>query len=151
MWLHFPFFDICDLHEGKQNDWGAKVRSMMSVQHLGMVYNGVNSILGSHDQIGCRKNGGRDEEGRLHRQELGNYFSLLFCRYFIDRVGGRDNWHGRAMVRMWYSASAFARSLPMMFMGTETLQGRYEAADIIFIRFLLACHRSKTFHELESC
>jgi hypothetical protein len=45
----------------------------------------------THDQVGCRKNGGRGGDGRNRR-------------YFIDHVGGRQDWLGRAKTRMWWSA-----------------------------------------------
>jgi len=47
--------------------------------------------LETHGQVGCRKNGGRGGDGRNRR-------------YFIDHVGGRQDWIGRAKTRMWWSA-----------------------------------------------
>eukprot|EP00747_Dinoflagellata_sp_TGD_P093500 gnl/TRDRNA2_/TRDRNA2_165783_c1_seq2.p2 gnl/TRDRNA2_/TRDRNA2_165783_c1~~gnl/TRDRNA2_/TRDRNA2_165783_c1_seq2.p2 ORF type:complete len:248 (-),score=18.56 gnl/TRDRNA2_/TRDRNA2_165783_c1_seq2:111-854(-) len=69
--------------------------------------NGIRSVMGSHDQIGDRREG--DEDNGSHR-------------YFISRVGGRKNWHARAKCRMWYSLMIFSRGLPMVFQGTETHQ-----------------------------
>ena len=57
----------------------------------------------------CAQNGGRDGEGKLHR-------------HFVERVGGRDNWHARAQTRMWWAINATGRPMPMLFMGDEFLQ-----------------------------
>jgi 1,4-alpha-glucan branching enzyme len=68
---------------------------------------GVHSILGSHDQIGDRHDG-KDEHGSH--------------RYYVDRLGGRKNWHARAQCRALFAFQNCCRGLPMTFMGSETLQ-----------------------------
>jgi len=75
---------------------------------------GINSLLGSHDQCGDRHQG--HQNGGCHR-------------YYISRVGGRNNWHCRAKVRMWYALQVMSRGLPMIFMGTEILQEGWRHVD----------------------
>jgi len=116
-WFHFPHFDTIKLIDGESDQW---VKTVKCVTKLPSGYddgfNGVSSILGSHDQIGCRKNGQRDGEGKLHR-------------HFVDRVGGRGKWHARAQTRMWWAINATSRTIPMMFMGDEFLQGGFWHCD----------------------
>ncbi|CDJ44731.1 hypothetical protein ETH_00011500 [Eimeria tenella] len=70
----------------------------------------INSILGSHDQAGNRQGGQTDGK---------------HGKYFVSLFGGRDNWHARAQCRMWYALQAVSRGLPMLFMGSENLQGDF--------------------------
>ena len=75
----------------------------------------IKYLLGSHDQVGCRKGGAwyKDYEmiGGQHR-------------YAVDQFGGgRTDPHATANARLWYAANVAAAGLPMMFMGTEYAQG----------------------------
>uniref|UniRef100_A0A7S0N4K5 1,4-alpha-glucan branching enzyme n=1 Tax=Pyramimonas obovata TaxID=1411642 RepID=A0A7S0N4K5_9CHLO len=109
-WRHTPHFDALKLHKKWTDDWLGLIRHMVDIpEDYPNGYNGVVSILGSHDQVGCRKEGAEDSEGHLHR-------------YFQERLGTKDNWHARAQTRMWWAVNAIGRSLPMMFQGSEFLQ-----------------------------
>lgn len=112
-WIHAAHFDARKVQrrrDGAESGEGrlGLLRSLIEM-HPGFPRSasGVNSLLGSHDQCGDRHDG-RDEGGSH--------------RYFVSRLGGRDNWHARAQLRMWAALQAFSRGLPMIFMGTETLQ-----------------------------
>lgn len=110
-WLHATHFDSVKMM--KKCDGGGEPS-----KRLGMLKNmvaprgfpnigGVHSILGSHDQIGDRHDG-KDEHGSH--------------RYYVDRLGGRKNWHARAQCRALFAFQNCCRGLPMTFMGSETLQ-----------------------------
>lgn len=122
IWLHQPVFDLLDSAGGehKGEGWPSQVRSMIRARWFpdNAAYSGVNALLGSHDQVGCRKNGGRGGDGRNRR-------------FFIDHVGGRSDWLARAKTRMWWSAVAcgVVSGVPMCFQGTETLQGGWWHTD----------------------
>jgi 1,4-alpha-glucan branching enzyme len=122
IWLHQPVFDLLDSAGGEHRggEWPAKVRSMIRARWFpdNAASTGINALLGSHDQVGCRKNGGRGDDGRLRR-------------YFIDHVGGRKDWTARAKTRMWWAAVAcgVVSGVPMCFQGTETLQGGWWHVD----------------------
>ena len=112
-WIHAAHFDSLKIMKGHSGGNDAQTRlsllkSMINM-HRGFPgsCSGVNSVLGSHDQCGDRHDGHQD--GGCHR-------------YYIARLGGRNNGHARAQVRMWYALQAVSRGLPMIFMGTETLQ-----------------------------
>mmetsp|Transcript_77400 Transcript_77400/g.120916 ORF Transcript_77400/g.120916 Transcript_77400/m.120916 type:complete len:227 (+) Transcript_77400:1-681(+) len=79
--------------------------------HIG----GVHSILGSHDQCGDRHDGNQDGRG-THR-------------YYIHRLGGRNNWHARAQCRALFAFQNCCLGLPMTFMGSETLQEQWWHVD----------------------
>lgn len=111
-WLHATHFDAMKLM--KQRDGGENassrikmLKNMVTPHRFGHI-GGVHSALGSHDQIGDRHNGGQDGHG-THR-------------YFVSRIGGRENWHARAQTRAWFAFQNCCRGLPMTFMGSETLQ-----------------------------
>ena len=119
-WLHAAHFDslkIMQRHSGSESGHGriSMLKSLLAM-HSGFPqsYCGINSVLGSHDQCGDRHHG--HEDGGIHR-------------YYLARLGGRDNWHARAQVRMWYAVQAMACGLPMIFMGTETLQDEWWHVD----------------------
>ena len=119
-WVHSAHFDAVRMMKRRiAGESGhrqlATLKSILDM-HLGFPCScsGVNSLLGSHDQVGDR-HGGR-EDGGIHR-------------YFVARWGGRSNWHARAQTRMWYALQALARGLPLVFMGTETLQDPWWHAD----------------------
>lgn len=64
-------------------------------------WNTVKYLLGSHDQCGDFHCGG---DGRC---------------YFVERFGGRDNWHARAKARMAWALNVAVKGTPMLFMGNE--------------------------------
>lgn len=112
-WVHAAHFDslkIMKRHSGdeKTHTRTAMLKAMVDM-HRGFPRScsGINSVLGSHDQCGDRHGG--SEDGGIHR-------------YYVARLGGRQKWHARAQARMWYALQAMSRGLPMIFMGTETLQ-----------------------------
>ncbi|HYA88691.1 MAG TPA: alpha amylase C-terminal domain-containing protein, partial [Nitrospirota bacterium] len=112
-WVHSAHFDSLKImfgHEGGNHPVTRLnlLKSIVAMPHgFHNPCSGINSVLGSHDQCGDR-HGGR-QDGGCHR-------------YYISRMGGRNNWHGRAQVRMWYALQTMGRGLPMIFMGTEILQ-----------------------------
>eukprot|EP00899_Mesostigma_viride_P009412 jgi/Mesvir1/18472/Mv14322-RA.1 len=111
-WIHSTYFDTVKYMKGK--------RDLMMVQYMVGFHKGFTQntqmlkyFLGSHDQVGCRKNGGFDPDiNGLHR-------------YAIDLLGGLGNWHARAQVRMWYSVMGISAGIPMMYMGSEMLQNEW--------------------------
>jgi 1,4-alpha-glucan branching enzyme len=109
-WIHAAHFDSVKVMRQRYGGHRhlATLKSMLDM-HPGFPRScsGINSALGSHDQVGDRR-GGHEHNG-IHR-------------YFVARWGGRRNWHARAQTRMWYALQAMARGLPLCFMGTETLQ-----------------------------
>mmetsp|Transcript_31889 Transcript_31889/g.80855 ORF Transcript_31889/g.80855 Transcript_31889/m.80855 type:complete len:597 (+) Transcript_31889:91-1881(+) len=110
-WVHATHFDSLKIM--KKSDGGddpSKKMGMlknMVMPHGFPNIGGVHSVLGSHDQIGDRQDG--NEDGKSHR-------------YYISRLGGKGNWHGRAQCRAWFAFQNCCRGLPMTFMGSETLQ-----------------------------
>eukprot|EP00850_Spirogloea_muscicola_P015218 SM000115S23897 [mRNA] locus=s115:66902:71686:- [translate_table: standard] len=77
----------------------------------------VKYFLGCHDQVGCRKSGGYDEEIKGYH------------RYAVETWGGRGNWDARAASRMWYVANVTAYCIPMLFSGTEYHQSNWWGID----------------------
>jgi 1,4-alpha-glucan branching enzyme len=119
-WVHAAHFDslkIMKRHGGGESAHQriAMLKAMIDM-HRGFPRScsGVNSVLGSHDQCGDRHGG--SEDGGIHR-------------YYVARLGGRQHWHARAQTRMWYTLQAMSRGLPMIFMGTETLQNEWWHVD----------------------
>jgi len=127
VWVHSGYFDIIQQHRalGRGHhgggDWAAgwdlpRLRTVM-VLHFGFEKptQCIKYLLGSHDQVGCRKGGAwyKDYEmiGGQHR-------------YSVDQFGGgRTDPHATASSRLWYAANVAAAGLPMMFMGSEFAQG----------------------------
>jgi 1,4-alpha-glucan branching enzyme len=64
-------------------------------------WNTVTYLLGSHDECGD------NEQGRKGK------------RHYVERFGGRGNWHGRAKARLAWSLNVAIKSTPMLFMGSE--------------------------------
>ncbi|MEW5816844.1 MAG: alpha-amylase family glycosyl hydrolase [Spirochaetota bacterium] len=153
-WIHAAHFDSLKIMKGHSGGDNPQIRlsllkSMINM-HRGFPRScsGINSILGSHDQCGDR-HGGHQDAG-CHR-------------YYISRLGGRNNWHARAQVRMWYALQAVSRGLPMIFMGTETLQDEWWHVDDyhrfnwrliedrdIFAKQMMNCMRDVNALRLES-
>jgi 1,4-alpha-glucan branching enzyme len=107
--MHFDALKIMHRREGGESGETrvALLGNMARAHGRFSSYGGINSVLGSHDQIGDRHDG--CDDNRSHR-------------YAVSRWGGRNNWHARAQVRMWHAFQTFSKGLPMTFMGTETLQ-----------------------------
>lgn len=119
-WIHSTHFDsvkIMKKFDGGE-DPGRRIGMLKSMVSLYRGFptacSGVNSVLGSHDQIGDRHDG--KDDGGKHR-------------YYISRLGGRENWHGRAQCRAWFAFQNCCRGIPMTFMGTETLQNDWWHVD----------------------
>jgi 1,4-alpha-glucan branching enzyme len=123
-WVHAAHFDALKImRRDSGGETGHGRLSMLKAlldMHPGFPRScsGVNSVLGSHDQCGDRHGG--HEDGGNHR-------------YYVARFGGRQHWHARAQTRMWYALQALGRGLPMIFMGSETLQDEWWHVD--------ECHR----------
>jgi len=127
VWVHSGYFDIIQQHRalGRGHhgggDWAAgwdlpRLRTVM-VLHYGFSAptQCIKYLLGSHDQVGCRKGGAwykdYDMIGGRHR-------------FAVDQFGGgRTDPHATASARLWYTANVAAAGLLMMFMGTEFAQG----------------------------
>eukprot|EP00928_Gymnodinium_smaydae_P070954 TRINITY_DN54678_c0_g1_i1.p1 TRINITY_DN54678_c0_g1~~TRINITY_DN54678_c0_g1_i1.p1 ORF type:complete len:597 (-),score=102.50 TRINITY_DN54678_c0_g1_i1:253-2043(-) len=110
-WLHAPHFDSVKMMKkcdggGDPNNRINMLKHMVAPRGYSSL-GGVNSILGSHDQVGDRHDG-RDDNGSH--------------RYYVSRLGGKANWHARAQCRAWFAFQNCCRGLPMTFMGTESLQ-----------------------------
>ncbi|CAI5471933.1 unnamed protein product [Closterium sp. Yama58-4] len=73
----------------------------------------VKYFLGSHDQVGCRRDGKYDDDIQGYH------------RYAVDLFGGRDDWTARAKVRMWFACQVCAQGIPMTFMGSESMHPRW--------------------------
>lgn len=113
-WVHATHFDslkIMKKFDGGQHG-GSRLSMLKSMATLhGRRFGsagGVQSVLGSHDQIGDRNGGNQDGRG-THR-------------YYVSRLGGRENWHARAQTRAWFCFQNCILGMPMTFQGTETLQ-----------------------------
>lgn len=119
-WVHAAHFDSVKIMRRQGGGESARARRSMLKSMLDLhrgfprSSSAINSILGSHDQCGDRHRG--SEDGGIHR-------------YYVARLGGRTHWHARAQTRMWYALQAMARGLPMIFMGTETLQDEWWHVD----------------------
>eukprot|EP00898_Chlorokybus_atmophyticus_P007683 jgi/Chlat1/7916/Chrsp68S07354 len=110
-WAHAAFFDAIGFMRGDRD----MDRLLSNIRlHSGFTkpHQCVKYFLGSHDQIGCRKNGGFDPD----IESIGGKH-----RYAVEHYGGRDSWHARAQVRMWYGVMGVAAGMPMTFMGSECL------------------------------
>lgn len=71
--------------------------------------------------MGCQRNGGFYEECR----DIGGQ-----KRYAVDSLcGGRGEPKSMAAVRLWYAANVGAAGIPLMFQGTEVMQGGWWNAD----------------------
>jgi len=77
----------------------------------------IKFMLGSHDQIGCRKSGGHHSD------------TNMVHRWPVDYMGGRRDWGARARIRMWNAIQCTAQGIPMTFMGTEVMHDGYWHVD----------------------
>jgi 1,4-alpha-glucan branching enzyme len=64
-------------------------------------WNTITYTMGAHDECGDLENGLRGK------------------RRFVERFGGRNNWHARAKTRMAWVINIASKGNPMMFMGGE--------------------------------
>ncbi|KAH8739157.1 alpha-glucan branching enzyme [Cryptosporidium ryanae] len=116
-WIHSSYYDIISQYRNQksQYDWNNGYCKSLIQGHSGFTspYECILMMLGNHDQIGNRHGGsipnGDDRIGR----------------YVVDQFGGRNNWDARAYVRLLYSLSCISFGVPMLFMGTENLQGEW--------------------------
>ncbi|HJZ72955.1 MAG TPA: alpha-amylase family glycosyl hydrolase [Vicinamibacterales bacterium] len=89
-----------------------KVTSFLGWDGYDHPWNLVKYTLGSHDDIGDLNNG--DAEDGLTNWDTRH-------RYFVDQLGGRDNWSARAKCRLAWALNVAMPCTPMMFMGSECL------------------------------
>lgn len=80
---------------------GAWVQSLLN-ERIRHSWDLVRYPLGSHDEIADLKSGAMPE-----------------FRYFIEKVGGRDNWYARAKARVGWALAVALPGTPMLFMGSE--------------------------------
>eukprot|EP01056_Protomagalhaensia_sp_Gyna25_P000862 Protomagalhaensia_sp_Gyna_25__861@NODE_1416_length_1856_cov_6_002752_g1142_i0_p1_GENE_NODE_1416_length_1856_cov_6_002752_g1142_i0NODE_1416_length_1856_cov_6_002752_g1142_i0_p1_ORF_typecomplete_len585_score87_26Alphaamylase/PF00128_24/2_9e44Alphaamylase/PF00128_24/6_3e03hDGE_amylase/PF14701_6/7_9e05hDGE_amylase/PF14701_6/3_7e02Glyco_hydro_70/PF02324_16/0_22Glyco_hydro_70/PF02324_16/22Melibiase/PF02065_18/0_034Cellulase/PF00150_18/0_026Alphaamylase_C/PF02806_18/0_04_NODE_1416_length_1856_cov_6_002 len=113
VWVHSNYYDTIKLFRdrGHSYDLTLLFNIINGNPHFSSGLEMVSSILGSHDQVGNRHNGHSDDD------RIG--------RYMVDQLGGRNNWHARAQCRMLFAVQALGRQIPMVFQGTEILQGRW--------------------------
>jgi 1,4-alpha-glucan branching enzyme len=93
-------------------------------------YQLIKFLLGSHDQIGCRRNGGHNHDTNMSH------------RHGVDKLGGRQDWDARARARMWYAMQCTSQGIPMAFMVRDPF------ALVYF--FLLSLDFSSNFVSLSS-
>ncbi len=82
-------------------------------EHISHCWNLVRYPLGSHDEIADLKGGAMPD-----------------CRYFIEMVGGRDNWYARAKARLGWALAVALPGTPMLFMGSECQMWGYWNPDM---------------------
>jgi len=70
-------------------------------------WNLIKYLLGSHDECGDMNNGNNGH------------------RYFVELLGGRNDWHARSKARMAWTLNISVMGIPMMFMGNECYMGGY--------------------------
>lgn len=87
-----------------------KVKGFLGWDGYDNAWNLVKYTLGSHDDIGDQENGNA-EHG------LTNWDTRH--RYFVDQLGGREDWHARAKCRLAWAINVAMPGTPMMFMGSE--------------------------------
>ncbi|HSF08662.1 MAG TPA: alpha-amylase family glycosyl hydrolase [Nitrospirales bacterium] len=87
-----------------------KVRRFLGWDGYDHAWNLVKYTLGSHDDVGDQNNG--DAEDGLTNWDKRH-------RYFVDQLGGRENWEARAKCRLAWALNVAMPGTPMMFMGSE--------------------------------
>ena len=80
---------------------GAWVQSLLN-EHIRHAWNLIRYPLGSHDEIADLQGG-----------------AMPAFRYFVEKVGGRDDWFARAKARVGWALAVALPGNPMLFMGTE--------------------------------
>ncbi|MDZ4796701.1 MAG: alpha-amylase family glycosyl hydrolase [Bryobacteraceae bacterium] len=88
----------------------SKVKGILGWDGYQHSWNLVKYTLGSHDDIGDQENGNA-EHG------LTSWDSRH--RYFVDQLGGREDWTARARCRLAWALNVAMPGTPMLFMGTE--------------------------------
>jgi 1,4-alpha-glucan branching enzyme len=87
-----------------------KVKGFLGWDGYDYAWNVVKYTLGSHDDVGDQENGNA-EHG------LTNWDTRH--RYFVDQLGGREDWWARAKCRLAWALNVAMPGTPMMFMGSE--------------------------------
>ncbi|MBL8221589.1 MAG: alpha amylase C-terminal domain-containing protein [Bryobacterales bacterium] len=87
-----------------------KVKRFLGWDGYDHSWNLVKYTLGSHDDIGDQKNGDA-EDGLTHWDRR--------HRYFVDQLGGREDWGARAKCRLAWALNVAMPGTPMLFMGSE--------------------------------
>lgn len=87
-----------------------KVKSTLGWEGYEHSWNLVKYVLGSHDDVGDLENGNA-EHGATNWDKS--------HRYFIDQLGGREDWLARAKCRLGWALNIAMPGTPMLFMGTE--------------------------------
>jgi 1,4-alpha-glucan branching enzyme len=87
-----------------------KVKSFLGWDGYDHAWNLVKYTLGSHDDVGDQNNGNA-EDGLTNWDKR--------HRYFVDQLGGREDWRARAKCRLAWAVNVAMPGTPMMFMGSE--------------------------------
>jgi 1,4-alpha-glucan branching enzyme len=87
-----------------------KVKGFLGWDGYDHAWNLVKYSMGSHDDIGDEENG--DAENGLTNWDTRH-------RYFVDQLGGRDDWTARAKCRLAWALNVTMPGTPMLFMGGE--------------------------------
>ncbi len=87
-----------------------KIKGFLGWDGYEHAWNVVKYTLGSHDDIGDQENG--DAEHGLTNWDARH-------RYFVDQLGGREDWWARAKCRLAYALNVAMPGTPMLFMGSE--------------------------------
>jgi 1,4-alpha-glucan branching enzyme len=91
-----------------------KVKGFLGWNGYQESWNLVKYTMGSHDDIGDDRNGNA-KDGLTNRD--GRH------RYLVDQLGGRGDWTARARCRLAWALNVAMAGTPMMFMGSECMQG----------------------------
>lgn len=89
-----------------------KIKRILGWEGYDNAWNLVKYTLGSHDDIGDQNNGNA-EDGLTNWDKR--------HRYFVDQVGGREDWAARAKCRLGWALNIAMPGTPMLFMGSECL------------------------------
>jgi 1,4-alpha-glucan branching enzyme len=87
-----------------------KVKGFLGWDGYDYAWNLVKYTLGSHDDVGDQNNGNA-EDGLTNWDRR--------HRYFVDQLGGRENWWARAKSRLAWALNVAIPGTPMLFMGSE--------------------------------
>jgi 1,4-alpha-glucan branching enzyme len=87
-----------------------KIKGVLGWDGYEHAWNVVKYTLGSHDDVGDQENG--DAEHGLTNWDARH-------RYFVDQLGGREDWWARAKCRLAYALNVAMPGTPMLFMGSE--------------------------------
>jgi 1,4-alpha-glucan branching enzyme len=87
-----------------------KVKRFLGWDGYDYAWNVVKYTLGSHDDVGDQENG--DAEHGLTNWDTRH-------RYFVDQLGGREDWGARAKCRLAWALNVAMPGTPMIFMGSE--------------------------------